>query len=353
MDKALHATTRPIVEELPGATGTVPEWLHLVPTGTFAGADGRGPYVVDDAEALIKASQGRKLPVDENHSIDLVGTKGGSSPARGWIVELQSRADGIWGRVEWTKTGQALLEDRAYGFLSPVLMHTKTKPYVVKQVARVTLTNDPNLTSLTSLHSKEDPSMEEELRAALGLDDKADQAAIVAAATAAHAASTAHVALMSRLAETAGTAKDAKPDDVVTALQAKLTSSAPVADGGKKDATIAELTGTVTSLQSQITQMATSTAKERAEMAIDGAIKAGKLVPALRDHMITRHMKDPAEVATELAAMPSLHSGSLKNHRLEPKEGELSGSDAEVCSMMGLDPKAFGETAKTLERSAV
>jgi hypothetical protein len=36
-------------------------------------------------------------------------------PARaaGWVVELQSRADGIWARVDWTKDGQALLSEKS------------------------------------------------------------------------------------------------------------------------------------------------------------------------------------------------------------------------------------------------
>ena len=351
MDKALNALTHAMPSP---PSSSEPQWLHLVPAGTFTGADGRGPYVVKDAAAVIAASNGRKLPIDENHAIDLVGSKGGSSPARGWIVEMQARADGIWGRVEWTKAGREIVDDRAYGFLSPVFMHSTETPHRVAQLVRVALTNDPNLQTLTALHSKKESEMEEELRKALGLDEKADQAAIVAAVKSAHSASVAHAALMGKLSEAAGTTKDAKVDDVVTALQAKLTSSTPATgDVEKKDQTIAELNGTVTSLQSQLTRLATSTAKDKAEVAIGAAITAGKLVPALRDHMITRHMKNPAEVETELAAMPSIHSGSLKNHRSEPKDGELSGSDADVCAMMGLDPKAFGETAKTLERSAV
>lgn len=81
------------------ADGSVPEWIHLVPAGEFRGADGRGPYRLRDAAALITASMGpgRRLPLDENHSTDLAATRGEPAPARGWIVDLQSRPDGIWG----------------------------------------------------------------------------------------------------------------------------------------------------------------------------------------------------------------------------------------------------------------
>ena len=84
-----------------GSTGQGPEWVHLIPAGTFSGADGRGPYTLHNPEAVITASiAAGKLPIDENHAIDLAAPKGGPSPARGWIVELQSRTDGLWGKVE-------------------------------------------------------------------------------------------------------------------------------------------------------------------------------------------------------------------------------------------------------------
>jgi len=48
----------------------VAEWVHLLPAGTITTMDGRGPYRVSDAAALIAQSlhQGAKLPIDENHA---------------------------------------------------------------------------------------------------------------------------------------------------------------------------------------------------------------------------------------------------------------------------------------------
>ena len=45
------------------------------------------------------------------------------APARGWIVELQGRQDGIWGKVEWTATGRDLVAGKAYRGISPVIEH--------------------------------------------------------------------------------------------------------------------------------------------------------------------------------------------------------------------------------------
>jgi len=327
------------------AAAGAPEWLHLLPAEkSFGGVDGRGPYVVEDREALVAQfnSTGTKIPVDENHSIDLAGKSGHPSPARGWIVEMQARADGVWGRVEWTAEGKALVEGKAYGYLSPVLLHTAAKPYRVDKVLRVALTNEPNLASLKSLHSQEEQTMLEELRKALGLPETADEAAVIAAVTSAHAANTVHTALMARVAEAAGVGADAGGDALVTAVQAKA-----VASGDDSDK--AQLVTQITSLQSQLTTLATSTAKDKAVNVIEAAIEGGKVVPALREHMIARHMKNPADVESELALMPSLHAGGL-GKRPAPKSGEAvrTDEDDKILAMMGVDAVAYDATAKSL-----
>ncbi|MDR0809537.1 MAG: phage protease, partial [Gemmobacter sp.] len=103
---------------LPAEAG-VPDWVHLLPAGPDSFTmDGRSPYHLPDPQAVIAASGGAKLPIDENHSIDLAAPQGGRSPAMGHIVELQARETGIWGRPEWNGSGRALIEDRAYLGLS-------------------------------------------------------------------------------------------------------------------------------------------------------------------------------------------------------------------------------------------
>jgi phage I-like protein len=333
-----------LVMSMNAAGGGAPEWLHLLPAEkSFTGMDRRGPYIVEDASALVARfnSAGTKIPVDENHSIDLAGKSGHPSPARGWIVEMQAREDGVWGRVEWTETGKALVEDKAYGYLSPVLLHTATRPFRVFTIQRVSLTNDPNLSSLKSLHSQEDQTMLEELRKALGLPETADEAAVIAAVSSAHAANTANAALMGRITEAAGVDTDADGDVLVTAIQAKAASTG--------DADRDELVKQITSLQSQLTSLASSAAQDKAVSVIEAAIEAGKIVPALRDHMIARHMKSPKDVESEIALMPSLHAGGL-GKRPAPKEGEAARTeeDDKILAMMGVDPAAYDATAKSL-----
>lgn len=343
MQTALNSFANP----LPPASGEAPEFIHLLPAGpSFSGADGRGPFSIDDMAALIARSSGRKLPIDVNHAIDIEGQAGRASPAVGWIVALEARDDGLWGKVEWTPRGELLVRTRAYGFVSPVFTHAKDKGHRIIQVLRAALTNDPNLTTLTALHNRnqETSEMENELREALGLPETADQAAILAAVRTAHQASTAQAALMSRIAEAAGVAKDATGDQIVTALQTR----------GGDDDEVAELRGQVKELNTRLTTAVTEAATTKAKTVVDAAIEAGKIVPALRDRFIARHIKDPADVEAEIKLMPSLHAAGLGNRRVVDPTGEsqLTDTDAQVVQAMGLDPKEFAAQAK-LQREAL
>ncbi|KAK0340870.1 hypothetical protein LTR94_028746, partial [Friedmanniomyces endolithicus] len=140
--------------EAASKAGTVaPDWLHLLPIGEIKSRDGRGPYHLRDAAKVVAASlvQAKgKLVLDENHATDLIAPKGGEAPARGWIVDLQARADGIWGRVKWTDAAISRGIWTEYRGVSPVILHQKDG--TIDAVLRASLVNQPNLVGLTSLH---------------------------------------------------------------------------------------------------------------------------------------------------------------------------------------------------------
>lgn len=130
-----------------------PEWLHLLPAGEIKARDGRGPFYLRDAAPIVASSitqAGGKLVLDENHSTDLAAPKGDPAPARGWIVELQSRADGVWGRVNWTQAALSRSIWKEYRGVSPVIVHRKDG--TIDAILRASLVNAPNLIGLTSLH---------------------------------------------------------------------------------------------------------------------------------------------------------------------------------------------------------
>jgi phage I-like protein len=325
------------------AAGAAPEWLQLVPAGTFSGEDGRGPFVNDRPEDVVAlfAREGRKLPVDENHSTELAPRTGAPSPARGWIVAMEVRDGSIWGRVEWNEAGAAMMADNAYGFLSPVFLHPAKPPYRVTKLTSVALTNNPNLTQLKSLHAQQETEMLEQLRKLLGLPETADEATVMAAAASMHSAFASQAALMTAIATAAGQPA-ATGDALVSAVQAAVAKPA------NAEGEIAALKGEVKALHNQLSAYVSTTSQDKAATVIDQAIKDGKVIPVLRDHYIARHVKDAADVEREISMLPSLHAGGLGN-RQPPKPGaEPDADEMAVAAMMGVDPAAYAETYKKL-----
>ncbi|ABS69720.1 Mu-like prophage I protein-like protein [Xanthobacter versatilis] len=349
----------------------VPEWVHLAPTGTFKGRDGRGPYTLDAQAVLADFAAGDRRPIDENHAIDKAAPEGRPSPARGWIVALEARGDGIWGRVEWTDTGRQLLTDKAYRGISPALRVAAGGR--VLGIARASLVNDPNLL-LTSLHNRSSDHMDlVKLREALGLAADASEAAILAALGQQKTDLATHQAQTASIAAALGLAAGATGDQVVTELQSRQGDASKLAavktglaaagiDFDKVSATqiethlraggggteVTTLRTTVTELQSQLTTLKNDTAKEKAVAFVDSQIVAGKMIRTLRDHYIERHMREPDAVEKELAALPSLHMAGRRAAPAGTQDGTaLTDADREVCELMGLDPKAFAATKKT------
>lgn len=316
-----------------------PEWVHLLPAGTFKGQDGRGPYTLKDADAVIASSmKPGKFPLDENHATDHAVDTGQPSPARGWVMEMQARDDGLWGRVEWTGSGTALMNDKAYAGLSPVFEHAADG--TVLRVLRAALTNTPNLT-LTSLNSRENPVDLAALRAALGLPETADEAACLAAVTANRQAIALHTAQIAAITSAAGLAAGLAPDAIVTALQTQRQTASSTET----------MAATITSLQTQLATIQAATAKDKAVAFVDGAIKAGKPINPTRDYWIARHQQAPAETEAAINGLPSITGTQVVTHTANPEGGgeQPTPEQTKVAQMMGLDPKKLAKHARERE----
>ncbi len=88
--------------------GEVPEWIPLLPKGPrIQGRTGR-EWQLADVQKVIAASFRNlpKIPVDWNHATEKYGaTSPQTQKAAGWIVAMEARPDGVWGKVEWTNGG--------------------------------------------------------------------------------------------------------------------------------------------------------------------------------------------------------------------------------------------------------
>lgn len=293
----------------------VPDWVHLLPLGSVQTVDGRGPYIVEDAEAIIAASmaEGGDLLVDLDHATDKLAPQGWPAPAHGWIKEMQAREDGVWGRFAWNKAGRAMLEDRAYRGISPVIYHDANKR--VHAIGRASLVNRPNLLGLAVLNSVNDPTKEdsmslmERLAKTLGLKPTATEDELLSALETRIAAKsdTKHdSAAQSALGEI-GVALGVAGDDPKAILNAVKAVSADAAT------LVPALQSQVEELSTKLETLTTEGKKARSEAFIDGEIAnlSMGLNSANRDEFIAMHMENPERTEKVVKGFAKMGSGSL------------------------------------------
>lgn len=312
---------------------SVPEWVHLVPVadGRIDTVDARGPYRMADVQAVIQSSMtdARGLPIDENHATDLAAPKGLPAPARGWIVELQARADGIWGRVEWTDEGRALVAGRAYRGLSPVLGLGPDKRSVLA-LLRASLVNTPNMRGLAALNNQEKSmTFMERLADALGLPATASEDDVLAAVRGKKSGG--DTALQSSLTAI-GTALGVAAEEAAIVAAARALKTAQPAEVVALQSQLAEVT-------TQLNTLTTNAARERAEAVVDEAIRKGRVgVKPSRDRFIALHMADPAATVAMLDGLPVLQ-GALPTPPAQNEGGpvvSLNAEQATAAKLLGI-----------------
>lgn len=329
--RAAHSTAL-----APTAEGELPAWIQLLPAGTFAGVDGRGPYSVPDPEMVIRRTReetgGNDLPIDFGHALEVEGHTGDAAPAAGWISDFEVREGEIWGRVAWTPGGESAVRGRTFRFLSPVFYHTHDG--VVRWIVRAGLTNRPNL-RLKAVHSKQTPERGEEttvaektevrplapVAAALGLTEAADDTAIVARAS--HAAQA--VAGLAKVAQSVDLGADATPDQVIQAIHARTTPDPTrFVPREQYDNLATELRG--------------AQSRER-ERIVEAAIAEGKLTPAQREWALSYHSRDPAGFTAFVGVQPVIVSGGAAAHAASgggTTGRELDADAKAVCARLGI-----------------
>lgn len=313
---------------LNAAADQVPEWVQLVPAGAFAGRDGR-TFRLADAQAVIEATRAlaMDLPIDINHATDLAAPLGGESPAAGWIVELQARDDGIWGRVDWNERGRAAVGGREYRYLSPAFRHDATG--AVRQILRAGLTNDPNLhlqaLNARTTHRETDMIDVNKLLAALGLADTADEAVALNAIERLKTGAAALAAVMVGL----GVKPDADTAEIMTALNSRQGAGAP-------DLSRYVPIETMTALQSQVASLQQRLNAADAADIVGGAIKAGKLLPAQRDWALALHASNPDALKSYLDNAPVIVGGQVLPAAPPAGGDQLTETEKAICAQLGI-----------------
>ena len=365
-----------ILLEIQAATANAPQggadgvWLKVFPAGTVAARDGRGPYNsggLAELKAAIQRTLDRagktEVMVDYDHQ-SYFGVKdgvGGTAKAAGWIREWQVRDDGIWARVAWTDAAAAAIKANEYRYLSPLFTHDKHNNLGV--ILSVALTNTPAIDDVVAQAAR--ATLENEmdfmakLRKALGLDDSAGEDAILAAIgkmadpekvkeESAEAMSQA----LAPIRKAAGLKVDADAEAIVAGVKALADAKAAAASdaGAGGDDAITALTAELKTTAEELTALKGTIAKEKAEAFVDGAIKQGRVgVKPQRDRLVAMHVKDPAEAEALINDLPILGGGNTivpNNPPAKDKDGlvALTAEDRELCTQLGLDPKAYAKT---------
>ncbi|AZV77940.1 hypothetical protein EBB79_08545 [Parasedimentitalea marina] len=320
---------------LPDDMGAVPEWVHLLPTsdGLVQTNDARGPYHVTNAEKIIADSFAfaERLPIDENHAIDLAAPKGLPAPARGWIVEMQARTDGIWGKVEWSDEGRSLLTTRAYRNLSPVIAIPDKASKSVMGILRASLVNRPNFRGLASLNQEtDDMSFQKNIAGVLGLSADASEEDISSALTTLKdGGATATIELQSQLGEIGTVLGVADGGDVLAAAK---VARAGLGGETALQASVAELQAANTSLQTDLSALTNDRALEKAKSFVTGEMEKGRMIPSpMKDHYISMHQQDPERVEKEINALPKMN-GAIIPDVLPEHGGAISLNAAELAA---------------------
>jgi phage I-like protein len=245
--------------------GGIPNRIELVPAAAVVtGRDGRKWKNSKPKQAALNSNARLpSLPIDENHSTDLAAPKGGASPAFGWMSNLCADENGaIWADVEWTERGREALNKKEYRYISPVFYSDERGE--INCILRAALTNTPNL-QLPALNSEQGSHEQPEN---INMEDCMDKILCAALGLAETATVNDALAAIDKLK----TAQNAAQGIDLTAYAPRVELNAALERAVNAEKQAAELNAV---------QL-----KKEAEAAVDEAIKAGKIPPALKDTYI-------------------------------------------------------------------
>lgn len=339
--------------ELPA---NLPEWIELLPSGTFSGRDGRGPWhcIPSDVIARTREYQGGvDIPVDYDHQLEHAAQNGRPAPAAGWISELEARDDGVWGRVEWTDRAREHLAAREFRYLSPVFYHEMDGEVLLLESAA--LTNVPNLTGLKALSrmdgphfSQGEPDMDilKTLASVLGISEAdATEAAVESAVRSLAAENGSMKATLSSLG------KALKSDDETSASIMKAAQSLASRVETPDPAKFVPM-DTFNAVHEELGKMKAA----QAIALVEQGKTEGKITPGMENWAKSYASADPESFKAFLASAPDMRPGARKSsHATATPPGgsgapDVPSSAKELCRAMGVSEESYLTTRKAKEK---
>ncbi|SON55809.1 Mu-like prophage I protein [Hartmannibacter diazotrophicus] len=288
------------------ATGEAPQWVQIAPAGRVTTRDNRS-FEFDAAVLAARfAADKVQIPVDLDHA-SLAGA--GADPRTvGWVVEMQARPEGLFGRVDWLDEGLATLKARTRRYISPGLRHDETGR--ATWIHSIALVAAPAL-SMPALASAQpsEPSMSvTAFAAALGLAANTDETAVLSALTTRFADNT------------------KKIDELTSSLTAEKTRA--------DDA------------ETKLAALKTATRQTSVDAVLEDALKDKRMLPAEKESFAKLSATDEGfeQVKAILAARPKALGASGLDER-DPPETETGSTREQAAALAARINKRIAENA--------
>ena len=327
----------------------------IIPKGTFAPTDGRTDHGVpawtltaDLAKELMAAlsASATDIVVDYEHASLKAAEDGRENPAAGWISRYEwDDTQGLMAEISWTAKAAQMIADKAYRYLSPVLLYNARGE--VKGLHSVALTNTPALDgmALAALSRQINPDQptegtqmnKEALITLLGLAADADEQAINQA--------------LQALQEKAGgkplaellQAQDAPKNTAPTNATKDVEKTPEDSDAGK---------GELDDLKEQVAALS----KKLTTLEVNGT-SDGLIAAALSDGRLLPHQEADARklAAADPQAFQNFIDGSLKLAALSQSQSGGKGAGTDKAPALSAEEaavaKQLGMTAEDYQKA--
>lgn len=295
------------------------DWELIAPYGEFPTADRKRiqKFGRPQAEAMVATFNSvwhrlgtmfRGVPIFHGHP-DVDPKNWPDDRRLGKVVELEAREDGLWGRPEWNALGADNAREGWWLYPSPAWLHPRTTANTVEpdELLSIGLVNTPNIPGSMPWANSADPEA-----------DDAEEETI----------STDPDLMKEKLIALLGLEPTATDDEVMAAVEAKMTTAAAEANADDEAAAAEKLAAEEKLAEAERMAMEANSARDAAEakakalresfavVVVDTAIVNGRATEAEREALANSLLAEDADVEAVakgiLEKQPELNTGKVE-----------------------------------------